>query len=187
MRVTTDLKGFSEVSKALKTLDKRVFPDIKKLFEQYGRELQRRMVLQSTGGKLKRRSGEMARGWVQASGGINLKSLFSEVQNAVKYVAIHQFGGVIRARSSKFLTIPTDQNKTPAGVARVSARQLFQTKKAFVRGGVIFENRGQGKNRKPVPMFILKKEVRIPKRLMFLEQAEALAAVVLNKMKGFFK
>ena len=107
-------------------------------------------------------------------------TLFAEVGNAIKYAAIYQTGGVIRAKRAKFLTIPTRHNQTRSGVTRVGARLLFARGNAFVSKGVIFENRG--KKRKPVPMFVLKKQVRVKKSLTFFESASSLTRIVVNRL-----
>lgn len=66
----------------------------------------------------------------------------------------------IEPRVAKFLAIPTEHARTPAGVSRYkSPRDVPDT---FVAKGVIFQKRGRNKI---VPMFILKRRVRIPKRL----------------------
>ena len=65
----------------------------------------------------------------------------------------------IKPKRAKFLAIPTEYAQTPAGVSRYSSpRELPNT---FVKNGIIFQKRGKN----IVPMFILKRIVRVPKRI----------------------
>jgi len=75
----------------------------------------------------------------------------------VKYANILETGGIIRPRRAKYLTIPLSNALTKAGATKYpSARDYPNT---FVRNGVIYQKVGK---RKVVPIFVLRKEVRIP-------------------------
>ncbi len=85
----------------------------------------------------------------------------------VKYAALQEYGGVVKPTRAKFLAIPLEAAKTAAGVSRyVSPRDLSDT---FIRGGIIYQNQ----DGKAVPMFALRKSVRIPPRLGVRETWEA--------------
>ena len=75
----------------------------------------------------------------------------------------------ITPKRARFLAIPTENARTPAGVSRYkSPRDIPNT---FIRGGVIYQETPRG----AVPMYILKRKVRIPKRIdpvEFLERAK---------------
>jgi hypothetical protein len=81
------------------------------------------------------------------------------------YLRTHEFGAVIRATRSEYLTIPLpaalDSNGVPL---RRSARMWANTFVARSRRGnlLIFQNRPGGAI---VPLYVLKREVRIPPRL----------------------
>lgn len=68
----------------------------------------------------------------------------------VRYWRIHELGGIIRPKRAKALTIPF-----PGVKGR--ARDFDDT---FIAKGVIFQKSESG----PIPLFSLKKEVRIPRR-----------------------
>lgn len=91
------------------------------------------------------------------------------------YGAIHETGGTIRPKRSRFLAIPLDAAKTGAGVSRFGARevmanpQAFGYKHCFVAKGVIFGvMAGAVKDRRgmvgTVPLFALKSSVTLPER-----------------------
>lgn len=76
----------------------------------------------------------------------------------VKYANIHETGGTITPKNSKYLAIPLDAARTKGGDQRnISPRDFENT---FIRKGIIYQK--QGKN--IVPLFVLKKSVRIPAR-----------------------
>lgn len=184
------LEGFETVKKNVRNLPGRLYPDVKKVFQKFAFDLQRVMVIQTKGGALKSRSGALSKGWRPEVGGFNLKTLFSQVSNSVPYAVIHQFGGIVRAVKSKYLTIPLPAMKTASGVARMSARQAIESRKTFFgksKNGnlILFENRPKtngGKPRPPLPLFVLKKQVKIPKRLSFFETAERLGKRALVEL-----
>ncbi len=78
----------------------------------------------------------------------------------VPYGRAHELGAVIRPKTGQWLTIPLDAAKTASGVARGSARSFKNT--FFFRFGGLFI--AQKKNDQIIPLFILKKQVKIPKR-----------------------
>lgn len=84
---------------------------------------------------------------------------------ATAYAAIHVTGGIIRPRKGQFLTVPLSAALTAAGVARFSARQVpgafFLRSK---RGNLLLVRRIAGGIE---PLFVLKRQVRIPKRDYF--------------------
>lgn len=88
-----------------------------------------------------------------------------------KIMAVHEKGATIRARRATYLTIPLPEalnsNGTPK---RRSARDWSRTFVAKSRQGnlLIFQRRG----REIVPLYVLKREVKIPPRLGMAETIE---------------
>lgn len=81
-----------------------------------------------------------------------------------KYMAFHETGGWIRAKNATYLTIPLDAalntNGTPKKRRARDWRNTFVAKSK--KGNlIIFQKRG----RRIVPLYVLKKKVRIPARL----------------------
>lgn len=81
-----------------------------------------------------------------------------------RYMAQHEFGGTIRANGKGYLTIPLpDALKADGTPKKLSARQWGMTQLIKSKFGnlVIVQKRG----RRFVPLYALKEEVRIPRRL----------------------
>ncbi len=79
----------------------------------------------------------------------------------VPYGRAHELGAVIRPKTGQWLTIPLNAAKTASGVARGPARSFSNT--FFLKKGgnlLLMQKKGD----QIVPLFVLKKEVRIPKR-----------------------
>jgi hypothetical protein len=85
------------------------------------------------------------------------------------YAEIHETGGVIHAKPGGWLTIPTDANKTPAGVMRYTYGEW----KAKVKG----MKRGSKKQ-----MFYFVKKVTIPARRYMTKIALGMQNRVVNIM-----
>lgn len=86
---------------------------------------------------------------------------------------VHEQGATIRPKSAQYLTIPLPAALNPNGTPkRRSARDWQNT---FVqrskKGNLLIFQKGRGGNL--VPLYVLKKQVRIPKRLAFEEAFEA--------------
>lgn len=88
----------------------------------------------------------------------------------VVYARLHEYGGVVSAKNAKFLTIPLRDAMTPAGVARFTARKLIENPSAFgydatfFSKGVLLGVKGRKASSLSVPLFALKRSVRIPAR-----------------------
>lgn len=80
------------------------------------------------------------------------------------YLRIQEFGGTIRPKNSKYLTIPLGEALNADGTPKKkSAREWNNTFVAMSKAGnlIIFQKRG----RQIVPLYVLKKQVTIPARL----------------------
>lgn len=92
----------------------------------------------------------------------------------VPYAKIQEFGGVVRPKKAKWLTIPLDANMTQAGVTKLSARRAIAKGAFFWRPGDE-ANEGDASRlfiRDPDGqlLFVLVKKVKIPKgRLGFFK------------------
>ena len=81
-----------------------------------------------------------------------------------KYMAFHEHGGWISAKNATYLTIPLEAALNANGTPKKRrARDWNNTFVARSRRGnlIIFQKRG----RRVVPLYVLKKKVRIPARL----------------------
>jgi len=143
--------------------------------------VKRRIKENLTGRLLNVRSGRLrssiAHRIEEADGEITAK-----IGTNVKYARIHEYGGTIRPKRAKHLTIPLGPALTPSGVARYTARELISNPgiggftRTFFRGRAIFGVRGAGR---PVAVFALVDMVRIrEKRYMRISLAESRKAIL---------
>jgi phage gpG-like protein len=144
--------------------------------------LQKQIIENLRGGILARRTGALMNSIkksVTKDGDAWVGTIKSE---GVPYALIHEFGGVIRPKNARALTIPTDVNRRRDGSPIMSVEDLRKTGKSFIMQGIIYmkEQRLGGKGIKP--MFILKQSVTIPKRAYI---APAIAAKQDQIMKDF--
>ncbi len=119
----------------------------------------------TTDQNLSRRSGKALRSIRSSIRVVGRK--VNEIQGeigGVFYLKTHEQGATIRAKKSKFLTIPLPAALNKNGTPRVKkARDWDNTFVAKSKKGnlIIFQKRGK----KIVPLYVLKTQVRIPKRL----------------------
>lgn len=80
----------------------------------------------------------------------------------VPYGPTHEYGATIKPVRKQWLTIPLGAVKTPAGVARGRARDFQNTffRRSKTGNLILFQKRGE----RIIPLFVLKKQVKIPKR-----------------------
>ena len=159
------IKGDKETVKALNKLGSNLPAALESTMQQIMFFLQATIQREKlSGSPLKVRTGRLRSSitnLVQRVGNV----IIGIVGTNVRYGAIHEFGGVIRPKSSKYLAIPLDAAKTPSGVARGGPRSFQNT---FVRktqaGNLIIFGKPNPGAKEAEPLFILKKFVRIPAR-----------------------
>jgi len=129
----------------------------------FGERLVRRISKRLSGPALKERTGRLKGSLTHEETGDTLE-VSAGGADEVDYAAIHHYGGTIRPKKKKFLTIPF-----PGGPAdqRVPLRAA-DFNDTFVAKGIIFQDRGE--NIRPEPLFILKKSVTIPARPYMYEE-----------------
>ena len=141
------------------------------VFQAHGNTFDARLKIERMRGRpgVNRRSGHLAQGWnVQTTAtatGIEtinwLSGPAAEQNGRHGYGWVQEHGADIVPVKAKWLCIPTKENQTPAGVARITPREAID-QGGFFRKGILFGKVGK---RGVVPLFILKKRVRIPARL----------------------
>ena len=94
---------------------------------------------------------------------LTIEGMHSFIANGIVISnSIHETGGTIRPKHSKYLAIPLDAALTAKGVARGRPRDFKDTFFAVSKkGNLIMFGKSMGK---VVPLFAMKKEVKIPKR-----------------------
>lgn len=126
-----------------------------------------------SGNTLMRRTGALARSWGSYVQGDDVKSLEGVVYSTSKYAATHEYGDPNRVPvRAKLLAIPLKASLTAAGVGRYNTPLRATLKGAFLKTWIMRSKKGnlilwgqKTKNSKPIPLFVLKKSVRIPARL----------------------
>ena len=99
-----------------------------------------------------------------------------------KYASVH-FGKrnseafEITSNRGGYLAIPLEAALDGRGSARMKPREFQNT---FIAKGVIFQNQGKGKNKKIVPLFLLRKSVKV-KPHIYTEDLVEYAKVNLDK------
>lgn len=165
------------------------------LFQAHGNQFDARLKTERMSGApgVNRRSGNLANGWnvqtIATSSGVMttnwLAGPAAEKDGHHGYGWVQENGKIIVPVKSKFLWIPTKENQTPTGVARISPTEAIAMG-GFIHNGVFFGKTvlktqkptsmalkgAKGvmghvfKGREPlVPLFVLKRSVEIPPRL----------------------
>ncbi len=118
-----------------------------------------------SGQVLKRRTGNLAIKGMNYNVKEENNDIIGRVGNRMPYAKIHEFGGDIHPKTAKYLTIPLDEAKTPAGVLKKPAREWGET--FFTKIGIDKLLMFTKETGRPVPIFVLVKSVHIPERPYF--------------------
>jgi hypothetical protein len=121
----------------------------------------------SLGRRTRQLSGSTRASRVEISGNL----VRGGVEVGAKYAVVHigPKGTMfeIRPKNAQFLAIPLDAAKTAAGVARGRPRDSIWGP-TFIAKGIIFGFSGGTKKStgtKPIPLFVLKRSVQVPRRI----------------------
>jgi hypothetical protein len=104
--------------------------------------------------------------------GTKLDDIQGRLGSALPYAKIHETGGTITAKKSKYLTIPLPAALGPNGVPKKkSAKEWDNTFIATSKKGnlIIFQKQGG----RVVPLYLLRTSVKIPPRLGLRDTLEA--------------
>ena len=165
------------------------------LFGSHGQRFDARLKTERMSGRpgVNRRTGHLAQGWnvqtVTTGSGVVTTNWLSgpaaEKDGRHGYGWVQEHGATIVPVRSRFLWIPTKENQTPTGVARITPTEAIAAG-GFIHNGVFFgktlfkSQRPAGMalkgarglrghvfaGREPiVPLFILKRSVTVPPRL----------------------
>jgi len=152
MELTLRIADEEKVVAALDELGNRA-GDLERPLADFGERLVRRISKRLSGPALKERTGRL-KGSLTHEETHDTLEVSAGGADEVDYAAIHHYGGIIKPKKKKFLTIPF-----PGGPAdqRVPKRAA-DFNDTFVAKGIIFQKRGE----QIEPLFILKKSVTIP-------------------------
>lgn len=120
-------------------------------------------------GRLQRRSGKLTKNIRVKVKGVTFQGLQGEIGvrgKAGVYAPVHEFGAVIKPKRAQYLVIPLSAALNAQGVPKKRSPRSW--KNTFIarskKGNLLIFQRRRGA-RKPVPLYVLKKQVRIPPRL----------------------
>lgn len=165
LEVKVDWKRLNE---AVQKVPLALYSRFRKRMTDHHRRFEHRLKTDNLkGGGVHRRSGFLSRGVQTKTSGTGVRDVeVSTYIFGVPYARVQELGGVIRPRRKKWLTIPLDAAKTGSGVLR--ARAPFWEDTFFRRskkGNLIL---WQKKGDEIIPLFVLKKQVRLKPKLGFM-------------------
>jgi len=185
------LKNIAAIKRYLYIMPESMFKDARKVFSTAVFKADKKIKDNATT-ELKVRTGALRRSIVSVVSGNDLDTLQASVGSASKvggvelvYAPIHEYGGTIKAKKAykkvpggPYLNIPMSANKTPAGVTRLQAREVFN------QGGRVIKTKNgkYGVLLNGQMMFILKKQVVIPARLGMIKAAENEVPTILSSL-----
>ena len=134
---------------------------------------------------LKTRTGDLFKSIKTAVTGTNLSTLQASIYTDSVYAPVHEYGATIKAidkymgvPGGPYLNIPTDSNKTAAGVTRLQAREVFN------QGGNIvkFSSGKYGLMLEGTVLFTLHSQVTVKARLNMTEKTEDQIPTMLSRI-----
>jgi len=171
MDLTLRIAGEEKVVKVLEAAGERV-KDLTPPFRDAGERIVRKIARRLSGAVLSEKSARLKNSVIPQPTPDSLTISAGGGPDEVAYAAIHHYGGTIRPKKAKALTIPF-----PGGPAdkRVPLR-ASDFDDTFIAKGIIFQSLG-GSSRsggeRIEPLFILKRSVEIPARpYMYLDESD---------------
>lgn len=178
----------AEVNAFLRTLPEEIFSLAKAYFQEAAMSADAKIKENATS-KLKVRTGNLRKSIRFEVSGTTLATIKASIYaagaigaNTIVYAPIHEYGGTIKAKNAykgvpggPYLNIPADENKTPAGVTRKQAREVFNMG-GYRVGKVVYLN--------GVAMFYLVKQVTIKPRLGMVKAVEDEIPTLLDKLRS---
>lgn len=171
-----------DLERFLGTLPERLHANAKKAYRSAVFGAQRDVTNNLKGTPMQSRTGSLARSILPEVKGSKLSDLSGRIYSTSRYAPIHEYGGVVKARDKylgvpggPYLNIPQDANKTPAGVMRMGAREVFD------QGGYIA---GRGVYLDGELMFVLVRQVTIKAQLGMRDAAEERVAGLIEELRN---
>lgn len=141
MAAVVSLRGVEEVAGLLGRLPPETFKAAKDAFRVATFNTHGNVLQRLRGSPMQSRTGNLARSIIPEVKGAKLSDLRASVYSTAMYARIHELGGEVRAKDKyrwlpggPYLNIPTDNNKTAAGVMRMSSTDVFRGGGKVMRG-----------------------------------------------------
>lgn len=189
MSFTVEFQGKDKLIKALKDVPEKLHKRAQAAMLKVAADLQRTMVNHSAVGEVFKTNptGELKRSWrFDKDTSLNMPLSVWVASQGVKYAQIHEYGGTVTPKNSQYLTIPLDANKTATGKTRMDARTAISQGAFFFKskaGNLLIGQKGSGKG-EVVPLFVLKKQITIPARLGFREEASKSSRMMIEALQN---
>jgi phage gpG-like protein len=189
MGLSVRIGGKDEIVALVGTAPEKLFAAARGAFSEAVFDVQGKVVQRLQGTPMQSRTGNLARSIIPEVAGEDLKTLKGRVYSTASYARIHEVGGTISARDKygwlprgPYLNIPTDSNKTGAGVQRMSSRDVFSA-----GGKVKTGDQGFGLYLGPIRMFSFAKQVTIKPQLGMFDAGEAAVPTLLSRLGELLK
>jgi len=172
---SVEVIGATEVGRFLAILPAHLFEAAKAAIATATFATHERVLRNLRGTPMQSRTGNLARSIIPKVEGTDFTDLRGRVYSTALYARIHELGGTVKARDKyrwlpggPYLNIPTDDNKTAAGVMRMTSTMVFAAGGRVMVGPEGFGLYLQGKQK-----FRFAKEVSIKPQLGMRDAAEA--------------
>ena len=183
----------SEVRTLLQKLPDHLYDQARKVIGSAARNTQAKVTKRFNGPKhtsLQNRTGQLVRSIRTSVTGNDLNTLKSAVFTRSVYAPVHEFGATIKAKNKfnwlpdgPYLAIPSQNQKTAAGVPRLTVTEAFETLDTRIyrlTGGKaqfgIFDSIAG------IPLFWLVKEVKVKERLRMVKTAQDEVPTLLQRL-----
>lgn len=191
--ISVDVEDVDGLGELLAGMPKIHFESAKEVIRQSAFTIQREVTDRIRFGPLNSRTGQLARSIRTEVHGTTMRTLGGSVYTDKIYAPIHEQGGTIRAKRAysgvpggPYLNIPSDANKTDAGVQRMSSTGVFNAGGYLIplanspsaRYALMLDN---------VPMFWLVKSVDIPARLGLQESTDDEIPTLLSNLSDLLQ
>jgi hypothetical protein len=131
---TVELKGVDQLRNSFESWPQQAFLDTREILKEEEDKTVEKMAFRSSKGPLIKKSGQLSRRWGDDVSGNSLSRLRGTVFSPVSYSAIHELGGVRRAKGSSWFFIPTRFNQKKVNSAG-SITALKSVRKVIDEGG----------------------------------------------------
>lgn len=180
-----EVQGAAEVQTLLKGIPERLYKGAQKAFGKAVFAAHDEVLNNLAGNPLKSRTGALARSMTPEVSGSPLSGLSGRIYSGMIYAPIQEKGGTVVAKNKymgvpggPYLNIPTQSNKTAAGVQRMTPQMVFAA------GGFVFKrkNGGYGVMLGDTMMFSLVKSVTIKGGLGMVKAADNQIPTLLSDL-----
>jgi len=188
--------GFAALGRELNEAEKRLPAKLRDELRKHLQLISQQLAAKHSGAypggtssnSLSSRSGNLVRSLKEGMrvSGTSIANITATI-TGTSYMFIHEYGGTLRPTRAQYLTIPLPAALNPDGTPKyVSARQWNNTFVGESKRGnlLVFQRRG----RNIVPLYVLKKEVKIAARLGMREAiSSGLDAYMLSLVDELWK